>query len=518
MADTTERIRTELELENSSFLAALRAADTETSEFMQALALFEGEETRVAKSSQSLADALSKLAIEEIKLDSPARTATAGLKDQAAATASMASATTAAAAVKDRAAESSRNFGSTILYASYAVQDFTSQIGTRGMLGGLAAIQNNIPQILVGLGVGTGFAGVVSLAAVAVGTLASNLGGVSESAKKVVKDLEDVKAKADKLRETTTADQDDTKSLVGAVMKGRGKVVDQGIRASLYEQAKGQASRHIEEYYKKFGVVPGTIESFIGQDASGKFTGEWGEQAENEATRLLGNIETDPSARARVGELARARPGSFPRGFADELRDAEPEAQAEAKAADMADEAAEAERVSKKERRFEAAKEYNRRRKKVEDALKARTDADIDESDRADAEQKAIDTKDEHSRRVAAAFQPRAAEVRAKMAEAGLRSMMRGPASRAVNVVEHDSRQEGSLDRRLTTDERDAATKATIDLMRGGADAMTAAINATRGVVQQSEAIKQRFRIIESEAKAIDQFFRHNRTHQNDGG
>lgn len=66
---------------------------------------------------------------------------------------------------------SSRNMGQVMLQSSYAVQDFTSQLGTRGLAGALGAIQNNIPGILFGLGIGPGLAGVVSVASVAVGAL-----------------------------------------------------------------------------------------------------------------------------------------------------------------------------------------------------------------------------------------------------------------------------------------------------------------------------------------------------------
>lgn len=63
------------------------------------------------------------------------------------------------------------NMGQGLLGASYAVQDFTSQLGTRGLVGALGAIQNNIPQILMSLGAGAGLTGVISVAAVALGAL-----------------------------------------------------------------------------------------------------------------------------------------------------------------------------------------------------------------------------------------------------------------------------------------------------------------------------------------------------------
>lgn len=64
-----------------------------------------------------------------------------------------------------------KNIGNSALAASYAIQDFTSQLGTRGLAGGLAAVQNNIPGILAGLGTGAGLAGAASIAAVGIGLL-----------------------------------------------------------------------------------------------------------------------------------------------------------------------------------------------------------------------------------------------------------------------------------------------------------------------------------------------------------
>lgn len=60
--------------------------------------------------------------------------------------------------------------GRGILGASYAIQDFTSQI-QNGFTPALASIQNNIPQILMSFGVGAGFTGVISAGAVALGLM-----------------------------------------------------------------------------------------------------------------------------------------------------------------------------------------------------------------------------------------------------------------------------------------------------------------------------------------------------------
>ena len=64
--------------------------------------------------------------------------------------------------------------GQGILGASYAVQDFTSQLGNSGLAGGLRAVQNNIPQILMGLGAGAGLTGILSVLAVGLGLVIDN--------------------------------------------------------------------------------------------------------------------------------------------------------------------------------------------------------------------------------------------------------------------------------------------------------------------------------------------------------
>ena len=87
--------------------------------------------------------------------------------------------------------------GQGILGVSYAFQDFTSVISTGGGFGrALASIQNNIPPILAGLGVGAGLAGAISLvtvgAGLAVPALTSFFGAMdAEAAKKTAEETEE---------------------------------------------------------------------------------------------------------------------------------------------------------------------------------------------------------------------------------------------------------------------------------------------------------------------------------------
>lgn len=99
-----------------------------------------------------------------------------------------------------------------ILGASYAVQDFTSQLGTRGLGGALGAIQNNIPILIASLGAGAGLAGAVSIVAVGVGLLYDNWGKLKDywTGGETEKEAERMK----KLAEETTKAKEATEALV----------------------------------------------------------------------------------------------------------------------------------------------------------------------------------------------------------------------------------------------------------------------------------------------------------------
>ena len=111
-------------------------------------------------------------------------------------------------AVHQQTSKSTANLGQSALAASYAVQDFTSQLGTRGLAGALGAIQNNIPSIIMGLGAGGGLTAVVSLLAVGVGLLASNWESVerlwgSGKTEEEIKRLKDLKKATEEVAEAT---------------------------------------------------------------------------------------------------------------------------------------------------------------------------------------------------------------------------------------------------------------------------------------------------------------------------
>jgi len=83
-------------------------------------------------------------------------------------------------AMAEAGKEASR-FGSSVLSTSYAIQDFTSVLGTQGLAGGLRAVQNNVPIIVQQLAAGgmsaasaASLAGAVGIVTVGVGLLVDN--------------------------------------------------------------------------------------------------------------------------------------------------------------------------------------------------------------------------------------------------------------------------------------------------------------------------------------------------------
>lgn len=143
------------------------------------------------------------------------------------------------------------NVGFGLLAASYAVQDFSSQLGTRGLAGALSAVQNNIPTIVMSLGKGgPGMAAAVSLASIAVGLLAENwdklkekfLGTETEAARKKMEELAEATKKAadegERLLKTQTPDQKgEAKNIKRAVDAfGGGDVLKEVIKAMVAER------------------------------------------------------------------------------------------------------------------------------------------------------------------------------------------------------------------------------------------------------------------------------------------
>ena len=137
-------------------------------------------------------------------------------------------------------------FGRGIQQASYAVQDFTSVMGTQGLGGAFRSIQNNIPIMLASLGAGQGLAGILSIVSVGVGLLIDNWGSLTgmwnkEETKKeadrqkdLAESIENTRKAAEKLAGTHPAEQREEESgLKRAVQEFGGPAVMKELSEAL---------------------------------------------------------------------------------------------------------------------------------------------------------------------------------------------------------------------------------------------------------------------------------------------
>jgi hypothetical protein len=128
---------------------------------------------------------------------------------------------TAAQAAAGRAGQSFSKegvFGRGVMQASFAVQDFTSVLGTQGLGGALGSIQNNIPILVGALGAGAGLAGAVSIVSIGVGLLIDNWDKIQrlwgsgkteeeiERMKRLAKATDEAREAAEKLAKTLPPD------------------------------------------------------------------------------------------------------------------------------------------------------------------------------------------------------------------------------------------------------------------------------------------------------------------------
>jgi hypothetical protein len=124
--------------------------------------------------------------------------------------------------------------GQGVLAASYAVQDFTSQLGNQGLAGGLRAVQNNIPQILMGFGVGAGLTGILAGLAVAAGLVVDNWGRIKNAftSDDVKKKTEEMEKFAESIKKSADAGEKAAESLKKMLSPDKQKPVEAIKRAA----------------------------------------------------------------------------------------------------------------------------------------------------------------------------------------------------------------------------------------------------------------------------------------------
>jgi hypothetical protein len=269
---------------------------------------------------------------------------------------------------------SGRNAGQGLLGASYAVQDFTSQLGTRGLVGALGAVQNNIPSILSSLGVGAGLTGVISIAAVALGALLPLIqkafgGETEEMIERARKKLEEWRAEIDKVHdafiamtEKPTAPESEFAENIQAIFDTRGNAdkVRAGIAGTI-TPAEIESGLTEEEKAARTGYKAGMTEGQIEDAALAGATHVDPKSGEHTVDRaqltqirnsLLAQRRVDQAVRNRLaegvmkgavqagpaGDAARRRLGQapLPEGLARELAGSMPDIMAQSDAADEA--------------------------------------------------------------------------------------------------------------------------------------------------------------------------------------
>ncbi|WP_165063435.1 hypothetical protein [Paludisphaera rhizosphaerae] len=82
-------------------------------------------------------------------------------------------ATKAAEAAED-AGKKTKGYGNAIQTTAFAVQDFTSVLGTQGLGRAIGSVQNNIPSLITQLGGAAGLAGAISIVSIGAGLLYDN--------------------------------------------------------------------------------------------------------------------------------------------------------------------------------------------------------------------------------------------------------------------------------------------------------------------------------------------------------
>lgn len=309
-----------------------------------------------------------------------------------------------AAAAADKLAKGGGNSAQSMMQLGRVVQDFQG--------GGILGITNNMEGMAMALGLGPGIAGVATLAAVALAALnpqikaliANLAGSHTKTEAEAMKELEEnthrtaeETARLNKFKEREaelgrilagqTRQQKDTKSLVEEFLGGgQGEKILGGLAQAL--AASGRGAVMTDEQRRRANemrIFPGmtaeekAAERRRQEEAKAQVQRELDQANVEAAGRILGAAPTDRGARDTLRAMARRFPGAFPKGFAGQLGELEPEAVA-AQDADV--EAAEAEGIRAHEagvarrERAKAKAKFDARDKREKDALRHAAGAD----------------------------------------------------------------------------------------------------------------------------------------------
>lgn len=256
--------------------------------------------------------------------------------------------------------------GRGLLGASYALQDFTSQLTDGGFARALSSVQNNIPQMLMGTGISTAAIAGISAAAVGIGLLVTNFKSLSEAlgGSKTETETERMKKLGDathlaageqKLYNAYKKEQTEGESLMEAKTEKQGKEAAQfkefyagqapqiaaGIAETMTAEKTGAQPTEQEAHYQ--AILEHEVKMFTpgaARDASraklvdlrAKIRARTSEENAAKAARMMARSETDEATRGEISGMAARRPGAFPPGFGadfESMRNTEAAEQAE---------------------------------------------------------------------------------------------------------------------------------------------------------------------------------------------
>ncbi len=241
--------------------------------------------------------------------------------------------------------------GRSALQASYAFQDFTSQLGSGpgGFARALGSIQNNIPGILMGFGVGGTVIAGVSLLSVMVGALVTNWdslikGMSSDAIKKAKDDLEALAKKVDDfnalLGKPTRAEAAGAKIIQEAIQEGDPARIARNAARALGASGKGetmtaQEKADLDTYQKQLEFA----QANLGERGIASAQGSLDQARQAVRDRLAAaNLKTVQAAivdlgaggeagrkaRGLLGPLVAADPRAFPPGLLGDIERADP--------------------------------------------------------------------------------------------------------------------------------------------------------------------------------------------------
>jgi uncharacterized phage infection (PIP) family protein YhgE len=340
--------------------------------------------------------------------------------------------------------------GQGLLGASYAAQDFISVLSGGGGIGrALGSISNNMPQILAGLGLGAGLAGVMGAVTAGVAAAIPMIEAwwnavdseaaerAKEKLKAIKEELKQVAAEFKKLAEMpTTLESEQGKLLTEFLgMRPTAEQAKAGVRGVL-----GQVPAYAAEAMSPEQAAEATkLRQRIATETTGTAPlrarlAELQQQAVSQYAERLITQATKPGpageeARRKLVEFSSRNPGLFPAGFADTLQSLTPEA-LEAQRGEVAEAEAFGARAKAGGEKRRATEEAEQKRKEIDDRdMEMAVEMKRRDDERAAREKAAAEAALEREAMGAAAPEETARQRRRRQAERQAGGLMaQGPA------------------------------------------------------------------------------------------